>query len=160
MVQIQCNHITSSGYGRTSISCKIDTEKETYELNFYKKWMGMNQEQTFTICGKTIYIDYIKDPFTFHAYLCYKPTSNDPHQITYMSAIIEIISFPRLRECVVGTREHEKYCMSNSSDEFNVNGIILVEVCHDVEESSLEVDLVKNINGCSLKINEQNDDAK
>lgn len=158
MVLIQCDHVTSSCCGRTTILCKIDTEKETYELTFYKNWIGMKQDRTFTICGRTIYIDYIKDPFTFHAYLCYKPT--DHHQIIYMSAIIEIISFPRLRECVVGTREHEKYCMSDSPDEFNVNGIILVEVCHDVVETSLEVELVKNINGCSLKINEQNGDAK
>lgn len=149
MVLIQCDHVTSSGCGRTSISCTIDIEKETYELKFYKNWMGMNESQQFTLHGKTIYIDYVKDPFTFHAYLCYKPTED-----AYMSAIIEIISFPKLRECVVGTREHEKYCMSNSSDEFNINGIILVEVCHDVEESSKEVEIVKNINGCSLKIEE------
>lgn len=155
MVKIQCSHVTSSGCGKTTISCQIDTDKETYDLTFYKNWMGMKKEHKFTIRGKTIYIDYVKDPFTFHAYLCYKPINEDVHKFTYMSAIIEIISFPKLRECVVGTREHEKYCMSNSSDEFNVNGIILVEVCHDVEETSHEVELVKNINGCSLKINEQ-----
>jgi hypothetical protein len=150
MTIIISNHITSSGCGSTSILCIVDIEKKEYNVQYESNWMGMSEPVKYTISGEILYVDYMEKPFTFHAYLCYKPKKGG-----YMSAIIEIISFPKLRECVPGTREHEKYCMSTTSDEFNVNGIILAEVCQDVDENSREVELVKTLNGCSLQIIEK-----
>ena len=151
MTKFYCNHITSSGCGKTTINCVIDTKENTYELSYYSNWMGMPKSKEFKITGDVLYVDCTENPVSLHAYLCYKPI-RDIRRTSYMSAIIEIISFPKLRECIPGTREHEKFYMSNSSDEFNVNGIILAEVCYDVGEDAFEVELVKNVNNCSLTI--------
>lgn len=146
---VQCEHINSSSYGKTSITCTVDTDTKKYELHYDSQWLNMTNPVNYNITGDLIYVDYNNNPFTFHAYLSSKPKDD-----SYMTAIIEIISFPKLRECVVGTRDHDKYCMTNSTDVFDVNGIILAEVCQDVDELSHEVELVKTLNGCSLKIYE------
>lgn len=148
MSKILFRHITSCGCGRTEVNGVIDIEKETYELHYFSRWMGMENKEELNITGKLIYVDCVKNPLTVHAYLKY---CLEEEEQDYPDVLIEIISFPKLREIIKGTKEEIKFMMSNSDDEFDINGKILIDYQDEILETHT-MKIIKKMNGLSLKI--------
>lgn len=118
LISIHCKN--SSGCGCSEVTCYINIEKKTFVLKYYSQWMGQKKiEHSFT--GNVSYCDFDNDKMQLHAFLSYAKHPGE----TFPCILFEVISFPILRELIEGTIEHEKFAMAYTSDEYNINGIIL-----------------------------------
>ena len=112
MATIKCEHITSCGCGKTRITALFNTNTNTCDFEYYDHWMGHshpNIKKTYNV----IYADFTASPFAFHAYVDISKCMR-----------LEFTSYPMLTNLVDFSIEQEKFFMSNSDDEFKLNGVV------------------------------------
>lgn len=147
--KIVAKHIFSVGGGTTRFTVSIDMKSpiqvERYEEPFYKAtftyystWMG-DRRAPVEKCwhGYCTYVDITSE--SVHAYVVFsdpelqdegkdenfRPESPITH--TYDRVVMEILSYPRLRDVPPGTAMMEKYLTTmNSDDTFDSNGVVVI----------------------------------
>lgn len=158
MSKINCHYVVScSGKCcKTEMNCVLDVVENTYELKYYSD-IGKNKYHIYdeTILGKIIYVDYVKNPFTVHAYLEYKLNPNSE----YSDIILEITSFPGLQHNFLDKLLREKYVIGDTpfhkipypDENTNINGKITVNTISNIPRSRV-IDVFGEINNMMLTI--------